>query len=215
MGGNSTLPQLFLGAGGDTDGRAALKRCARWAAKAWAKRDAAAAAGDAVEARTCAIMSRALGEALEAFRLAGGRVGGSGKPGSVGGRLGGEVELEGCQLVAVQVETHIGDETAGGRGRGKGGGGEGAAAARCRAGLVRSLGGRSFSPTLASVLLQNMSSSRGGAEVERLKALLRRQAGREAGRGGGGDSGSSKRGGRAVKSMSGCEMLLAACRRSN
>lgn len=149
------LPLLFLGAGGDRDGRGALKKCAKWAAKSWGRRGAAVLAGEGVETRVCLAMSRAVGEALEAFCGAGG--GGAG--------LG--VELEGCQLVAAELE---GVEMT----------------VPCRMGLFRSLvAGRPFRSTLAEVVLRGMPTDEGGVEVERLKALLGRQFG-GGGRGGGG-----------------------------
>lgn len=140
------LPLLFLGAGGDRDGRGALKRCARWAAKAWERRGAAVLAGDEVETRVCAAMSRAVGEALEAFCGAGVEV-------EV------ELELEGCRLVAAELE------------------GVGMTAPR-KMGLLRSLAaGRPFRSTLAEVVLRSMPTEKGTVEVERLKALLWRQVG--------------------------------------
>lgn len=184
------LPQLFLGAGGGRDGRVALERCSKWAAKVWAHRHAGTTAAmttpagtggggnDSIEnnvtnARVCMAVSRALGEALEAFQTAG------------GGGDGGALELEGCQLVAEEMEFYgkvVPSAAAAGS--------EGAqkekektktreeATAKCRAGLMRSLGGRPFCPKLAGVFLQNMpfqEPNKTGVEVERLKALLQRQ----------------------------------------
>lgn len=243
------LPQLFLGAGGDRDGRAALKRCSKWAAKVWAQRHAGTTASmmtkggsnnknsssiedNVTNARVCVAVSRAMGEALEAFRTAG-RGGGVGVGGSSSA-----LELEGCQLAAVELEFHgeVGPSAAGAGSAGAQK--EKEATAKCRAGLMRSLGGRPFCPTLAGVLLQNMPSSQGtnsnraggaGTEVERLKALLRRQqqqqqqgvfAGLGAGVGGGGGGvdgekagtrggGGSSRSGGAKGAQRGSDMLLA------
>eukprot|EP00903_Cladosiphon_okamuranus_P015361 g14187.t1 len=190
-------PQLFLGAGGDRDGRTAVKRCSQWAAKVWAQRHASVTSGAGrgsssstegndddrelkLNARVCMAVSRALGEALEAFQMAGG-AGGAGAGSSL------PKELEGCQLVAVEVESHtdVGDA-------------EGTA--RCRAGLMRSLGARPFCPTLAGVLLQNMPAqgTKGDVEFERLKALLRRQRARGVSRGGGGGAEEGTRSARVV-----------------
>ncbi|CAN0290347.1 unnamed protein product [Pylaiella littoralis] len=210
------LPPLFLGAGGDQDGRAALKRCSKWAAKVWAKRHAGTMASIArpagahgggnkdtssiesnvTNARVCMAVSRAMGEALEAFRTAGG--GGGGGNGSSSA-----LQLEGCQLVAVELEYHgeVVPSAAGSESAGAQSAKEEAeareATAKCLAGLVRSLGGRPFCPTLAGVLLQNMPSqktSEAGVEVERLKALLRRQ--QTWGMCSGGRGGAGEKGGR-------------------
>lgn len=207
-------PQLLLGAGGDRDGRTAVKRCSQWAAKAWAQRHAGVTSSGAgggsssakgsnddreskTNARVCMVVSRALGEALEAFQMAGGAGGGA----DAGSSL--PKELEGCQLVAVELESHA--EV-----------GEAEGTARCRAGLMRSLGGRPFCPTLAGVLLQNMPAqeeTKGGVEAERLKALLRRQQARGVSGGGGGGGAEecrrSTRVGGAKAVQSGCAMLLA------
>eukprot|EP00752_Nemacystus_decipiens_P006657 g5985.t1 len=208
-------PQLFLGAGGDRDGRTALKRCSQWAAKVWARRhtgvtpspssggggsSSSCAKGssgyrdDRMNARVCMVVSRAVAEALEAFHMAGGS-------GGVGGGGGGSLqkELEGCQLVAVELESHAETKEAEGT-------------ARCRAGLMRSLAGRPFCPTLAGVLLQNMpvQETEGGVEVERLKALLRRQQAKGVSGGGGVEEGrKSTRVGGAKAAKSGSAMLLA------
>ncbi|CAN0532813.1 unnamed protein product [Ectocarpus sp. 12 AP-2014] len=77
-------------------------------------------------------------------------------------------ELEGCRLAAVILESE--SESNGGK-----------EAARGLAGLMRSLSGRTFCSALAGVLLENMpeQQQQGGGvvvEVEKLKALLRRQA---------------------------------------
>lgn len=198
-------PQLFLGAGGDRDGRTAVKRCSHWAAKVWARRHTGVSSSGGgkgakgsrndrdsrMNARVCMVVSRSLGEALEAFQMAGGACGGGG-----GGSL--PKELEGCQLVAVELESHA--ETA-----------EAEGTARCRAGLMRSLTGRPFCPTLAEVLLQNMPTqeeTKGSVEVERLKALLRRQQARGDG-GGANDGRRSTRVGGAKVVQSGSAMLLA------
>ncbi|CAB1121014.1 unnamed protein product [Ectocarpus sp. CCAP 1310/34] len=155
---SSGVPPLLLGAGGDRDGRTALKQCAKWAARVWAHRHAGVAAGAAggrkydeeiVNTRVCMTASRALAEALEAFRMAAG-------------------ELEGCRLAAVILESE--SESNGGK-----------EAARGLAGLMRSLSGRTFCSALARVLLENMPEQQqqgggGVVEVEKLKALLRRQA---------------------------------------
>lgn len=209
------LPQLFLGAGGDRDGRTAVKRCSHWAAKVWAHRHTSVTSSSGgggggggsakgisdsnTNARVCMAVSRALGEALEAFQMAGGAGGGGGDG---GGSL--PKELEGCQLVAVGLESNA--EVA-----------EAEATAKCRAGLMRSLAGRPFCPTLAGVLLQNMPAqeeTKGGVEVERLKALLRRQQARGVSGGGGGGGGGEKvrrgpRVGAAKVVQSGSAMLLA------
>ncbi|CAN0335853.1 unnamed protein product [Ectocarpus sp. 12 AP-2014] len=160
---SSGVPPLLLGAGGDRDGRTALKQCTKWAARVWAHRHAGVAEGAAnaaaggrdydeeiVNTRVCMTASRALAEALEAFRMAAG-------------------ELEGCRLAAVILESE--SESNGGK-----------EAARGLAGLMRSLSGRTFCSALAGVLLENMpeqQQQQGGGvvvEVEKLKALLRRQA---------------------------------------
>lgn len=169
------LPPLFAGAGGNRDGREAVKKCARLAAKTWARRGGR---GGGVEARACLVMARALAEATEAFLCAGG--------GGTEARL----ETEGCHLVVVEVEAHCGEVSmlTGARGSTGAGGGAGAtdrrraseAAARSRAGLLRALTGRSFCSRLAKMLLENMPNTTGngklGVEVERLRALLVRHS---------------------------------------
>ena len=153
------LPPLFLGAEGDKNGRAVVKRCARWAAVTWARRGEAALCGDEIQTNVCMVMSRVVGESLEAFALAGGE-----RRAAV---------LEGCQLAAVELESH-------GEVVGDGGGAE--MTARCRAAMLRPLLGRSFFPTLAEVLLHNMPTEEsGGVEVDLLRSMLSRHAaGREA-----------------------------------
>lgn len=212
----SPLPQLFLGAGGDRDGRTALKRCSQWAAKVWAQRHSSSGGTGAgvpdgggisavINARVCMAASRALAEALEAFSM----VGGAGAAG-VSPR-----ELEGCQLAAVEIESHaeVVMVSPAPSYRGAGAGEDREATARCRAGLMRSLGGRPFCPTLAGILLQNMPPAQGAkggvAEVERLKALLGRQqaGGNPAGSGSGG--GGVRARGRGGAPQSGSAMLLA------
>lgn len=217
----SPLPQLFLGAGGDRDGRTAVKRCSQWAAKVWAQRysggtSAGASGGDddgisaVINTRVCMAASRALAEALEAFSMVGGGCGVSPR------------ELEGCQLAAVEIESYaevsLSSSSRGGGGGDGGGGEDREATARCRAGLMRSLGGRPFCPTLAGVLLQNMPPAQGAkggaaAEVERLKALLRRQqaGGNPSGTGSGGavSAGGVSARGRGGAALSGSAMPLA------
>ena len=219
------LPQLFLGAGGDRDGRTAVKRCSQWAAKVWAQRhgggtfagigdgdgdDEADGVSTGINTRVCMAASRALAEALEAFRMVGGETGGGGGVSPL--------ELEGCQLAAVEIESHA-EVLSSSSSPGARGGGDGEedkeATARCRAGLMRSLGGRPFCPTLAGILLQNMppeeegakAAKGGGGEVERLKALLRRQ--QAGGRPGGGGGGGVRLRGRGGAAQSGSAMLLA------
>lgn len=202
-------PQLFLGAAGDRDGRTAVMRCSRWAAKVWAQRHTSVTSSGRggsgkgsvddrdkqTNARVCMVVSRALGEALEAFLMAG-----AGASGGGGGSL--PRELEGCQLVAAELESHAEVSEAEGT-------------ARCRAGLMRSLGGRPFCPTLAGVVLQNVlaeEETKGGVEVERLKALLRRQQASGLSGGGGGDAEEGRRSARvggAKAAQSGSAMLLA------
>ncbi|CAN0000443.1 unnamed protein product [Scytosiphon promiscuus] len=189
------LPQLFLGAGGDLDGRSAVKRCSKWAAKIWARRYSSVASpatnsGGAdgfsagTNARVCAVASRALGEALEAMPARGG----------------------GTRTAAGAVASAAARE----------------ATARCRAGLMRSLGARSFCPTLAGVLLENMPTQEdkggGSDEVEGLKALLRRQqqqraTGAMSGRSAGGREGGQRvrrsLGEKAKSEASGSAMLFA------
>lgn len=203
--GAAGLPQLFLGAGGDRDGRAAVKRCSKWAAKIWARRASTGTDTPAAEqadgfstetnARVCAAAARALGEALQAYVSAGVVAAG-------GGGVGSGVELEGCRLVAVELESH-GEAVvvAGGTQNVVRG-----ATAQCRAGLMRSLGARPFCPTLAGALLENMPTKEDGCvEVECLKALLRRQQER----GEGSKRGRRVRGGKGKSEESGSAMLFA------
>lgn len=187
---SSGVPPLLLGAGGDRDGRTALKQCAKWAARVWAHRHAGVTAGAAggggnygeeiVNTRVCMTASRALAEALEAFVIAAG-------------------ELEGCRLAAVILESE--SESNGGK-----------EAARGVAGLMRSLSGRPFCSALAGVLLENMpeqQQQQGGGvvvEVEKLKALLRRQAAVPIGVV---SAGGSRRGSRAKVVGAGSAMLFA------
>ena len=153
------LPPLFLGAEGDKNGRAVVKQCARWAAMTWARRGETALCGDEIHTNVCLMMSRAVGESLEAFALAGGETRAA--------------VLEACQLAAVELESH-------GEVVGNGGGAE--MTARCRAAMLRPLLGRPFFPTLAEGLLQYMPTEElGGVEVDLLRSMLSRHAaGREA-----------------------------------
>lgn len=171
------LPPLFLGAEGDKSGRAVVKRCARWAAMAWARRGEAALVGDEAQVNVCMVMSRVVGECLEAFSLAG--------EGQV-------AVLEGCQLAAVEMQSHgeVGADAGGSE-----------MSARCLAGLLRPLSGRTFFPTLAEVLLHNMPTEEGGVQVELLKDMLSRHVGQARPVGGG-------RRGRG-KATRGCAMLFA------
>lgn len=175
--GEVPLPPLFLGIEGDKSGRAVVKRCARWAAMAWARRGEAALVGDEAQVNVCMVMSRVVGECLEAYSLAG---------------KGRAAVLEGCQLAAVELQSH-GEVAA------DAGGSE--MAARCLAGLLRPLSGRPFFPTLAEVLLHNIPTEEGGVYVELLKDMLSRHVGQVRAAGG------NKRG--RAKATGGCAMLFA------
>lgn len=161
---SSQLPPLFLGAGSDRDGRGAVKRCSKWAIKAWARRGAAVLAGDLAETLVCMSMSRALAEALEAFQSLG--EGGRAAPAAPAAAAAARLEAEGCELVADELDAHRAATVV------VPGGEE--ADARWVAGLVRSLAARPFRRVLAEVLLARMSTEEGGTQVERLKALLAR-----------------------------------------
>lgn len=172
----SPLAPLFVGSGGNGDGREALKKCARWAAKTWARRSGHAAGGDVIpsqrdiEARACHTVARALCEATEGFIAAG-----SGTDGSAQ-----RMETEGCQLIAIEVEAYCGELPGELPGAGSGAAassncGELAVedAARCRAGLLTALAGRRFRPRLAGILLENMQEQGGGLMgVEKLRLFL-------------------------------------------
>ena len=188
LGSAPALPPLFLGAGGDKNGRAVVKKCARWAAMTWARRGETALGGDEIQTNVCMMTSRVVGESLEAFALAGGE-----RRAAV---------LEGCQLAAVELESH-------GEVVGDGGGAE--MTARCRAAMLRPLWGRPFFPTLAEVLLQYMPTEElGGVEVDLLRSMLSRHAaGREAeGRANAGRTGVGGRKGRASE-VNVCAILRA------
>lgn len=178
------MPRLFIGAGGDRDGRSALKKCAKWAAKAWAKRGAEVFAGNEVETRVCLSMSRAVTQALEAFRSVGvGRSAGSAS----------RLDVEGCQLVVAEMQAHCGGTVDGDVEMG----------AKCQAGMLRSLASTPFFQTLVGVLSQSMSSEKEGVEVERLKDYVKQMSGVPVGVGRIGGRGQGK------IEMSGTAMLLA------
>lgn len=171
----SRLPPLFLGAGSDRDGRSAVERCAKWAVKAWARRGAAVIAGDMAETLVCMSMSRALAEALEALQALGEGVMVAGREGEGGRAAAARLTVEGCELVAGELEAHRkaiatvagAEETT----------------ARCVSGLLRSLAARPFRLVLAEVILTRISTEKGGVEIERLKGLLARHKGDGAGAG--------------------------------
>lgn len=140
---------------------------------------------------------------MEAF-ICGGELRGQGAAGGSGVGLGGVdvMVVEGCEIIAIELEAH--GEAVDEKGNTE-------MTARGRAGLLRSLAGRSFFPILAEVILQSMSGEENeGGELDRLKALLVRRAG---GRGGSGIGAGDKKirerreRGRAV-AMSGSTMLL-------
>lgn len=115
------------------------------------------------------LLARALGESLENFNLTATVASGGDGSNNV---VADSIETEGCNLVVVELEAHCGELIAGATAA--------ATAARSRCGLLRALAGRPFSPRLAGMLLDSVTSTAGNkklrAEVQALRDLLERQA---------------------------------------